>query len=273
MTSIENNLPIEKLNPVAMSEGNSKKPIYQMHKWWARRLGSVFRMITLAAFGSSDESPENIWSKFSDGADLQGKIVLDPFMGGGTTIVEALRLGCKVIGVDINPVAWFVTKKEIEPVDLTLLDAAFLDLQQTAGKRIKDHYRTTCPNGHDAEVMYYFWVKVAYCADCGVRLRLFPNYELSRRDHINVCVCPQCLQIIETEGYNPKTKCYECGKVFDPRQGISGRGRFRCSDVAERRNCWRPFDARAQRSTWSYTAWKVTARRADDSSSVWTLEI
>jgi len=29
-----------------------------------------------------------------------------PFMGGGTTIVEALRLGCKVIGVDLNPVAW-----------------------------------------------------------------------------------------------------------------------------------------------------------------------
>jgi len=33
-----------------------------------------------------------------------------------TNIVEALRLGCKVIGVDLNPVAWFVTKKEIEPV-------------------------------------------------------------------------------------------------------------------------------------------------------------
>jgi adenine-specific DNA methylase len=230
MTSIEKNLPIEKLNPVAMSEGNSKKPVYQMHKWWARRLGSVFRMMTLAAFSRSDESPENIWSKFSDGADLQGKIVLDPFMGGGTTIIEALRLGCKVVGVDINPVAWFVTKKEIEPVDLTALDAAFLDLRQTAGNRIKDYYRTTCPNGHGAEVMYYFWVKVAQCADCGARSKLFPNYELSRRDHINVCLCPHCLQIIEMEGYNPKTKCHECGKVFDPRKGISGRGKFRCSE-------------------------------------------
>lgn len=139
----------------------------------------------------------SVWRKFCDGADLQGKIVLDPFMGGGTTMVEALRLGCKVIGVDINPVAWFVTKKEIEPVDLEVLDAAFSDLEQTAGKRIKNYYRTICTNGHDATVMYYFWVKIADCIKCGTKMRLFPNYELSRRDHVNVCLCPHCLQIID----------------------------------------------------------------------------
>lgn len=50
-------------------------------------------------------------------------------MGGGTTVVEALRLGCRVIGVDINPVAWFVVKKSIEPVDLEKLDAAFKRLE------------------------------------------------------------------------------------------------------------------------------------------------
>jgi adenine-specific DNA methylase len=233
MTLIEKSLPIEKLNPVAMSEGNAKKPVYQMHKWWARRLGSVFRMIVLSTFSREDESGANIWHKFCDGADLEGKVVLDPFMGGGTTVVEALRLGCKAIGVDINPVAWFVTKKEIEPVDLSVLDAAFCDLEQTAGKQIKEYYRTTCPNGHDAEVMYYFWVKVADCVRCGTKVRLFPSYELSRRDHVNVCLCPQCLGIIETIEYNPNTTCHECGKVFDPRKGVSGRGVFRCSECGE----------------------------------------
>lgn len=233
MAFIEKNLPIEKLNPLAMSEGNAKKPVYQMHKWWARRLGSVFRMITLSVFSREDEPEVSVWRKFCDGANLEGKIVLDPFMGGGTTIVEALRLGCKVIGVDINPVAWFVTKKEIEPVDLGMLDVAFHDLEQVAGRRIKEYYRTTCPNGHDAEVMYYFWVKIADCTKCGARIRLFPDYELSRRDHINLCLCPRCLQIIETVGYDPNTICHECGKVFDPRKGISGRGVFRCSECGE----------------------------------------
>jgi len=178
---------------------------------------------------------EELQRQFEDlyGTDLQGKIVLDPFMGGGTTVVEALRLGCKTIGVDINPVAWFVTKKEVEPVDLGTLDAAFHHLEQTAGNRIKGYYRTACPNGHTAEVMYYFWVKVADCVKCGTRVRLFPNYELSRRDHINVCLCPYCLQIIETAGYDTNTTCHECGKVFDPRKGVSGRGVFRCSECGE----------------------------------------
>ena len=43
-------------------------------------------------------------------------------MGGGTTVVEALRLGCKVIDIDLNPIAWFIVKTEIEPVDLNSRD-------------------------------------------------------------------------------------------------------------------------------------------------------
>jgi len=50
-------------------------------------------------------------------------------MGGGTTIVEALRLGCDVTGIDLNPVAWFIVKSEVEPVDLDELKAALKDLK------------------------------------------------------------------------------------------------------------------------------------------------
>jgi adenine-specific DNA methylase len=228
MKFIEKTMPVEYLNAVAMAEGNAKKPVYQMHKWWARRLGSVFRMITLSAFNDERELDNDIWHKFCNGANLNGPIVLDPFMGGGTTIVEALRLGCKVIGVDINPVAWFTTKKEIEPVDLADLDSTFKKLEKRAGNFIKRYYRTKCPHNHDAEVMYYFWVKVAKCNSCESHVKLFPNYELSRRDHINVILCPHCLQTIETVGYDPKTQCPECDKVFDPREGVSSRGIFCC---------------------------------------------
>jgi len=38
---IEHDFPIEGLNKIAQKEGNAKKPIYQMHKWWARRLDMV----------------------------------------------------------------------------------------------------------------------------------------------------------------------------------------------------------------------------------------
>lgn len=233
MALIEKSLPVEKLNPVAMAEGNSKRPIYQMHKWWARRLGSVFRMITLAAFASETETDDLLWSKFCAGADLKGKVVLDPFMGGGTTICEALRLNCKVVGVDINPVAWFVTKKESEPVDLEELDAAFRRLERSVGEQIKGYYRTTCPHGHQADVMYYFWVKTAECGNCGAQVRLFPNYELSRRAEVDVSVCPRCLQIVAKTERGVEAVCPECGLAFDPRRGVSGRGVFRCPECGQ----------------------------------------
>src|SRR2546429_7104374 len=36
--------------------------------------------------------------------------ILDPFMGGGTTAVEALTLGRRFIGADVNPLGVFVTR-------------------------------------------------------------------------------------------------------------------------------------------------------------------
>ena len=64
-------------------------------------------------------------------------------MGGGTTVVEALRLGCKVIGIDLNPVAWFIVQTEIEPVSLKKLDAAFERLARRtvpwSGKPLRDN--------------------------------------------------------------------------------------------------------------------------------------
>src|SRR3990172_147209 len=40
--------------------------------------------------------------------------VLDPFAGGGAIPLEAMRLGCDVTAVDINPVAWFILKCTLE---------------------------------------------------------------------------------------------------------------------------------------------------------------
>jgi len=45
-----------------------------------------------------------------------GDIVLDPFMGGGTSIVEAMALGRRAIGIDINELSVFVTRVKTTPL-------------------------------------------------------------------------------------------------------------------------------------------------------------
>jgi len=150
-TFLENGFPVSKLHEIAIAQGNSRMPIYQIHKWWARRLGSVFRAILISSFldpGLSSKFWDHYYNRF-----LVGKrIIYDPFMGGGTTIVEGLRLGCKTIDCDINPVAWFVTKKEIDPFDEKKADTYFNVLNMKVGKKIKELYKTECPKGHEANV-------------------------------------------------------------------------------------------------------------------------
>lgn len=46
----------------------------------------------------------------------EGDLVIDPFCGCGTTIVESLIYGRKSIGVDVNPVAILISKTKITPI-------------------------------------------------------------------------------------------------------------------------------------------------------------
>lgn len=47
----------------------------------------------------------------------RGGVVLDPFMGSGTTLVEGLLRGGTTIGVDIDPLARFIARAKVAPVD------------------------------------------------------------------------------------------------------------------------------------------------------------
>jgi len=281
LARIEHNFPIEQVNPLAEREANAKRPIYMLHKWWARRLGCVFRTIVLSAL-----IPEEEWQRLDETARRQGatawdwlyyrqchkgfvgqtsglshhghgcavelidrylkdRVVLDPFMGGGTTVVEALRLGCRVIGVDVNPVAWFIVKKSIEPVDLKKLDAAFQRLEAEVAPDILKFYRTPCPVGqssglpyHLADVMYIFWVKTVRCSSCGQKTRLFNSFRLATKNGQDAVVCPACygvhwvdVDVEQTSGL--LYTCPDCGHAFNPREGFASGGRFTCEHCGQ----------------------------------------
>lgn len=63
----------------------------------------------------SPELVKEIIKNFSSPGDW----IFDPFMGGGTSIVEALALGRYAIGVDINSLAWFVAICKTTPISST----------------------------------------------------------------------------------------------------------------------------------------------------------
>ncbi|MFQ5872207.1 MAG: DNA methyltransferase [Dehalococcoidia bacterium] len=60
-------------------------------------------------------SPDFVRQVISELSD-NGDIVLDPFMGGGTTMVEALAAGRQAIGIDINGLAHFITRVKTTPL-------------------------------------------------------------------------------------------------------------------------------------------------------------
>lgn len=65
--------------------------------------------------------------------------VVDPFMGSGTTIVEAILAGRRAIGTDINPVAYLVAKVKSTPIQPDVLtriyDELFVDLENAIGQK------------------------------------------------------------------------------------------------------------------------------------------
>ena len=63
-----------------------------------------------------ESSPDMDWFRDQIRQAYGGRApkVLDPFAGGGAIPLEAMRLGCDVTAVDINPVAWFILKCTLE---------------------------------------------------------------------------------------------------------------------------------------------------------------
>ena len=231
--AIEDNFPLEQLTPIAKAEASSRqnyRPIYSLHKWWAQRLGSVFRTIGLSTFLDTND-PNEVWSHYFRENDLKGKIVLDPFMGGGTTLVELNRLGAKTIGIDINPVAWWTVKKGLEPVDIYELKKAFKELERNVADKIKQYYKTRCPNcNREADVMYYFWVRKVKCIACGNDVHLFKYYVIAREKdkHGAILVCPDCRHIFENPTSRGKVKCPSCNFEFNPEIGAFKGGDYIC---------------------------------------------
>lgn len=158
---------------------------YQMHKYFARRPYNVFK---------------NLIQYYTN----EGDIVLDCFCGGGVTVFESLALDRKVIGVDINPLATFITEMQIQQVDIKQLKIYF------------EHFLEECRNlyasiylypvaGRTVEQDWMEWVYEVKCAECGEIIRLTEENKIS--NGIYKCANPRCTSNHQDKAGVVRTKC------------------------------------------------------------------
>ncbi|HEV7224792.1 MAG TPA: DNA methyltransferase [Pirellulales bacterium] len=212
--------PFEFLSQLAERESWRKeihRPIYHVHKWWAKRLGSVFRGILL---GTLLPERADLSHEFYRCHEFRGLTVFDPFMGSGTTMGEAHKLGLAAIGRDINPVAVDLVETALGPLDRRQLLAAFEEISASVGARIRELYRFQDAAGRQLEVLYHFWVMQADCPECRKSVDLFPSYIIARnaypkrKPEVQV-LCPQCGAIFPGTIGATDCKCDRCGCEFD----------------------------------------------------------
>lgn len=124
-------------------------------------------------------------------------------MGGGTTILESLRFGCNVIGNDLQPLSYFVTKALIEPVDEKAVDAQLKKMKKSIGNRIKTLYKTKCPCcDKDADMMYAFHVKKSNSSCDNKSHRFFSSFIIAFKKDEFTIVCPDCGKLHKTKFEN-----------------------------------------------------------------------
>ncbi|MEN3184792.1 MAG: DUF1156 domain-containing protein, partial [Atribacterota bacterium] len=137
---IEVDFPLRKVSEASVREKNIRHGhISTLHIWWARRPLAASRATTLAALvpgdGARQEELLRLISNLSpweavqkeDNPDLvrarmlireafggRPPRILDPFAGGGSIPLEALRLGCETYALDYNPVAVLILKAVLE---------------------------------------------------------------------------------------------------------------------------------------------------------------
>lgn len=242
-TVLEANPPAIFASRLAIKEGNSKKPIYQIHKWWARRLGPVFRAILLGAVTPAKEAGA-LANSFYRKNDLSGLTVLDPFVGGGTTIVEAAKVGANVVGIDIDPVACFVTRRELEPHREDALLAAFRSVEQKVRDQILRWYRTKLPGGREGTIIYAFWVEIFRCPGCRSKFAGHPHYQLSR-DKLNkrqIVFCAHCGEVKTLPLGRQRFTCHSCGRETAVSKGPVSNGQVTCPKCGAKRKTYLPFN-------------------------------
>jgi len=113
-------------------------------------------------------------------------LVVDPFAGGGSIPLEALRLGCDAFASDLNPVASMIQKVMLE--DMPRFGPSLADALRHNGAEIKKQAEKALSQFYPADSdgaipIAYLWARTVRCEapDCGSEIPLLRTIWLAKR--------------------------------------------------------------------------------------------
>jgi len=205
-------------------------------------------------------------------------LVVDPFAGGGSIPLEALRLGCEAFASDLNPVACLILKVMLEDIPrhgpklAEELRRVGAEIKQQAEKELADLY----PKDPDGAVpIAYLWARTVRCEspNCGAGIPLARSFWLCKKPKRRRALKHRVMRPagepprVEFEVFEPKVEkdvpggtvtrakatCVACGAVLPPQ-------RVRAQLAAERGGADVIFDAKGRRSGGARMLAVVTVR-------------
>ena len=211
-------------NEIARLESYNKhhyRPNTYMHKWWARRCGSTFRLILKHLV--ADEARQDYYTP----GGLEGRVVLDPMMGGGTTLHEALRLGASVVGGDIDPIPVLQARATLSAASLPALEKGFAALMAALQERLGRLFTTHCPTcGAEEPLRFVLYGAQRRCA-CGPALLVDSTTLRHENGGLGVQICPRCHAIAHGPGD------HVCGCTANGRPPLVEKSRSHCAACGE----------------------------------------
>ena len=193
-------------------------------------------------------------------------LVVDPFAGGGSIPLEALRLGCEAFASDLNPVACLILKVMLEDIPrhgpglAEELRRVGGEIKRQAEQELADLYPKD-PDG--ATPIAYLWARTVRCEapNCGAEIPLMRSFWLCKKARRKRALrhrverCEGEPPGVEFEVFEPQTDrevyggtvtraratCLCCGAVLPPE-------RVRAQLAAERGGADVIFDAEGRRT-------------------------
>jgi len=198
------------------------------------------RGLLLAAAMPDDATADQFWTAFaSDLPVLAGLRVHDPFAGGGSTLVEAARLGAVPSGTDVDPLATTIVRHELNPPSGEERAKASGELlrhvEASAGMMFAPTRRGWIP-------LHWFWLHMVTCPACTSVSALYRSLIIARdvgkaggvvRDCNVIAFCPDCFDLKYLDGKDRREfRC--CGKRQLLNQATFSAFKFGCPECKAR---------------------------------------